>query len=180
MRRVGPILYSDADCIGAHIAMASQSSRAYIRFYSAAFCRKLYTGADKLLTLSGMRVKGWPLQTIHQPFTNHSPTIHQPFTNHSPTIHQLFTNPSLNFSRPACIGTSCRLRNTPSILVQNGITEIFAHDFGARTGVLLLKNFVLIIGCCLCKFIQVPFYNPPYLLPRELSNTRPCRGQYVL
>ncbi len=69
MRRVGPILYSDADCIGAHIAMASQSSRAYIRFYSAAFCRKLYTGADKLLTLSGMRVKGWPLQTIHQPFT---------------------------------------------------------------------------------------------------------------
>ena len=80
MRRVGPILYSDADCIGAHIAMASQSSRAYIRFYSAAFCRKLYTGADKLLTLSGMRVKGWPLQTIHQPFTNHSPTVHQPFT----------------------------------------------------------------------------------------------------
>ena len=158
MRRVGPILYSDADCIGAHIAMASQSSRAYIRFYSAAFCRKLYTGADKLLTLSGMRVKGWPLQTIHQPFTNHSP----------------------NFSRPACTGTSCRLRNTPSILVQNGITEIFAHDFGARTGVLLLKNFVLIIGCCLCKFIQVPFYNPPYLLPRELSNTRPCRGQHVL
>lgn len=76
MRRFGPILYSDADGIGAHIAMASQSARAYIRFYSAAFCRKLYTGEDKSLKISGTRVKGWPVK----PFTNRSPIVHQPFT----------------------------------------------------------------------------------------------------
>ena len=57
------------------------------------------------------------------------------------TRHQLFTNPSPNFSRPACTGTSCRLRNTPSILVQNGITEIFAHDFGARIGERLVNGW---------------------------------------
>ena len=40
-----------------------------IRVLHLGFYRKLYTGEDKLLSLSGMRVKGWDVKL----YTNYSP-----------------------------------------------------------------------------------------------------------
>ena len=42
-----------------------------LRVLHLGFYRKLYTGEDKLLTLSGMRVKDWGVKL----YTNYTPTI---------------------------------------------------------------------------------------------------------
>ena len=42
-----------------------------VRVLHLGFYRKLYTGEDNILTLSGMRVKGWDVKL----YTNYSPRL---------------------------------------------------------------------------------------------------------